>query len=49
MVDTAKELGVTLPMLQRAEELYKDAISEGDGNLDYTGIINHIKKINNIQ
>ena len=48
MMDTTKELGIRLPMLERAEELYKDAINDGDGNLDYTGIINHIKKINNL-
>ena len=48
MVETTKELGIRLPMLEKAEELYKEAINGGDGNLDYTGIINYIKKINKL-
>ena len=34
-------------MISKAEEIYKNAINEGLGNLDYTGIIEYIKKINN--
>ena len=48
MVETTKELGIRLPMLEKAEELYNEAINGGDGNLDYTGIINYIKKINKL-
>ena len=47
MTNTAKKLGIELPMINKAEELYKDAINEGLGDLDYTGIIEYIKKINN--
>jgi 3-hydroxyisobutyrate dehydrogenase len=47
MTNTAKKLGIELPMINKAEELYKDAINEGVGDLDYTGIIEYIKKINN--
>ena len=46
MNKTATELGITLPMIKRAEEIYEDAVKEGFGDIDYTGIINYIKKIN---
>ena len=46
MTNAAKELGVELPMISKAEEIYKNAINEGLGDLDYTGIIEYIKKIN---
>jgi len=49
MTNTAKELGIQLPMISKAEEIYQNAINEGLGDLDYTGIIEHIKKINNSQ
>ena len=47
MTNTAKELGIKLPMISKAEEIYENAINEGLGNLDYTRIIEYIKKINN--
>lgn len=47
MTNTAKELGIKLPMISKAEEIYENAINEGLGNLDYTKIIEYIKKINN--
>ncbi|MEO2201401.1 MAG: NAD(P)-dependent oxidoreductase [Nitrosopumilus sp.] len=43
---TAENLGVELPMIKKAEEVYGDAIKEGLGEIDYTGIIEHIKRIN---
>ena len=46
MNKTATELGITLPMIKKAEEIYEDAVKEGFGEIDYTGIINYIKKIN---
>ena len=46
MTRTAKELGIRLPMTQKAEEMYGDAIRKGLADLDYTGIIEYIKKIN---
>jgi 3-hydroxyisobutyrate dehydrogenase len=36
-------------MIVKAEEIYKNAIKEGFGDDDYTGIIQYIKKINNSQ
>jgi 3-hydroxyisobutyrate dehydrogenase len=49
MINTAKELGIQLPMISKAEEIYENAINKGLGDLDYTGIIEYIKKINNSQ
>ncbi|MCV0391897.1 MAG: NAD(P)-dependent oxidoreductase [Nitrosopumilus sp.] len=46
MTNTAKSLGIELPMLRSAEEVYENAIKEGFGDIDYTGIIEYIKKIN---
>ena len=47
MTNAAKHSGIELPMINKAEEIYTNAISEGFGDLDYTGIIEYIKKINN--
>ena len=46
MTNTAKSLGIKLPMITKAEEVYESAINEGLGDIDYTGIIEYLKKIN---
>ncbi|MGH1567695.1 MAG: NAD(P)-dependent oxidoreductase [Nitrosopumilus sp.] len=46
MTNSAKSLGIDLPMINKAEEVYENAIKEGLGDIDYTGIIEYIKKIN---
>ena len=46
MTNTAKSLGIELPMINKAEEVYENAIKEGLGDIDYTGIIEYLKKIN---
>ena len=46
MTDTARDLGIDLPMIKKAEEVYGNAVKEGFGDIDYTGIIEYIKKIN---
>ena len=46
ITNTAKSLGIKLPMISKAEEIYENAIKEGFGDTDYTGIIEYIKKIN---
>lgn len=46
MTNTAKSLGIKLPMISKAEEVYDNAIKEGFGEIDYTGIIEYLKKIN---
>jgi 3-hydroxyisobutyrate dehydrogenase len=33
-------------MIKKAEEVYQDAITQGFGEMDYTGILAYIKKIN---
>ena len=42
----AKSLGIELPMIKKAEEVYENALKDGFGEIDYTGIIEYIKKIN---
>lgn len=49
MTRTAKELGIKLPMIEKAEEVYEDAIRKGLADVDYTGIIEYIKRINEQQ
>lgn len=46
MTNAAKSLGVELPMISKAEEVYENAIKEGFGDVDYTGVIEYLKKIN---
>ncbi|MDH3341496.1 MAG: NAD(P)-dependent oxidoreductase [Nitrosopumilus sp.] len=46
ITETAKTIGIKLPMIEKAEELYENALKEGLGEVDYTGIIEHIKRIN---
>ena len=41
---TAEEFGLALPMSIKANEIYKKAIDEGFGELDYTGILAYLKK-----
>ena len=50
--ETAKSFGIKLPMSSRAEEIYKKAIENGFGDLDYTGILAYLKqatKADNLQ
>ena len=44
--ETSKSFGVNLPMAEKAKEIYDNAVNEGFGNLDYTGILAYIKKLN---
>ena len=46
ILSTANSLGLKLPMIEKAGEIYKNAEIEGFGQLDYTGILAYIKKIN---
>jgi 3-hydroxyisobutyrate dehydrogenase len=46
MTNAAKSLGIKLPMITKAEEVYENAIKEGLGEIDYTGIIEYLKRIN---
>jgi len=49
MTSAAKSLGIELPMIKKAEEVYENAVKEGFGEMDYTGIIEYIKKINELK
>ena len=44
MAGTADSLGLDLPMITRAGEVYEEALGQGHGGLDYTGIIRHIEE-----
>lgn len=44
--ETSKSLGLDLPMIKKAEEVYEKAVNEGYGKLDYTGILAYLKKLN---
>jgi 3-hydroxyisobutyrate dehydrogenase len=46
ITNASKSLGIELPMISKAEEVYENAIKEGFGDIDYTGIIEYLKKIN---
>ncbi|MBI3639114.1 MAG: NAD(P)-dependent oxidoreductase [Thaumarchaeota archaeon] len=46
--NTAKELGTTLPMTTLANEIYQNAIANGLGELDYTGILAFIERISKL-
>ncbi len=45
---TAKELGTSLPMTTLANEIYQNAIDNGLGELDYTGILAFIERISKL-
>ena len=44
---TAKDFDAVLPMAERANEIYSDALKAGFGEIDYTGILAYIKKLSN--
>lgn len=46
ITETAESFGINLPMIKKAEEIYREAVEKGLGNMDYTGILEYIKKIN---
>ena len=43
--ETAKSFGIKLPMTSQAEDIYKKAVEEGFGDLDYTGILSYLKQL----
>ena len=42
---TAKDFGATLPIAERANQIYRDAVDAGFGEIDYTGILEYVKKL----
>lgn len=43
--EAAKAFGITLPMSSKANEIYENAVKDGFGDLDYTGILAYLKKL----
>ncbi len=41
----AKDFGAILPIAERANKIYNDALDAGFGEIDYTGILAYIKKL----
>ena len=46
IIEAANSYGIQLPMIEKAEEIYRNAVEQGFGEIDYTGILAYIKKIN---
>jgi len=46
IVETAESYNIQLPMIKKAEEIYQNAVEQGFGDVDYTGVLAYIKKIN---
>ena len=44
ITQAAKDFGAILPMAERANKIYSDALEAGLGEIDYTGILAHIQK-----
>ena len=44
--DAAKSFGANLPMTERADEVYQNAIEAGFSDIDYNGVLAYLKKIN---
>jgi 3-hydroxyisobutyrate dehydrogenase len=42
---TAQAFGLELPMAKKANQIFQDAVENGFGDLDYTGILAYIKEI----
>ena len=47
ITNASKSMGINLPMIHKAEEIYQQAIQNDLGQIDYTGIIEYITRINN--
>lgn len=45
-VAMAGTLGLSLPMLETADGLFEDMVASGDGELDHSAIIDHLRRIN---
>jgi len=45
IIASAKDFDAKLPIAERANEIYKQALDAGFGEIDYTGILAYIKKI----
>lgn len=48
-VAMARSLGLSLPMLGMADRLFADMVASGDGELDHSAIIAHLRRINDVE
>ncbi len=46
---TSKEFGISLPLATLANEIYQNAVTDGFGEIDYTGILVFIEKISKLE
>jgi len=49
IIASAKDFDAKLPIAERANEIYKQALDAGFGEIDYTGILAYIKKLSEPQ
>ena len=47
-VELAKDLGIRLPMLELADQLFTDLVANGDGELDHSAIILELRRRNGL-
>lgn len=47
-IDFARSVGVDLPMLNQADELFSDMVESGDGDLDHSGVIRQLRRHNHL-
>ena len=45
IIASAKDFDAKLPIAERANEIYRQALDAGFGEIDYTGVLEYIKKI----
>lgn len=43
---TANQVGANMPISKLANAIYQNAVKEGLGEIDYTGILSHLEKLN---
>jgi 2-hydroxy-3-oxopropionate reductase len=44
----AQSVGLALPMLNRTDQLFRDMIEHGDGDLDHSGVIRELRRHNDL-
>lgn len=47
-VAMARTLGLSLPMLHVADSLFAEMVASGDGDLDHSAIITHLRRVNGL-
>ena len=45
IIASAKDFDAKLPIAERANEIYRQALDAGFGEIDYTGVLAYIKKL----